>query len=356
MKVHEILREGQANEGVAKALGAGLSRIPGVGKVLGTTARVLFGKGLVKQARIKLAYSLQHGNVIATDAAEIEKLLLKRVPGMTQAKAARLAADARFIKSAEKLGAKTARGAEIAADAKSIQEGLSKLTSVLGTLTNLGIQGYMVAQLVEIWTPVYEHSMQMQQQVAAGSMPIEEYAAAKKVDVDRATEKTIVWVASIGLAKLPLGVVSKILGEFYKFKPGSKVGALLSSLKAGVNTAGTLALMNWINTQPGAVAIGGLFSGLLSIPLGMVSPYMLKAEEMLERFLSDTSIPAEPVIAQQASTAADQQAATDAAAAAEEEPAAPAAPAIDYSTWVYSSPGHIRNPATGEVHRSDTAY
>lgn len=349
MKVHEILREEQANEGIAKVL----SRIPGVGKVLGGTARVLFGKGLVAQSRIKLAHRLQNGSIAATDATAIAKLLQK-VPGMTPAKAARLAADARFIKSAEKLGAKTSNAARVAADAASIQAGLSKLTSILGGLTQVGIRGYMVAQLIEIWTPVYEHSMQMQEQVNAGSMSVEEYAAAKKTDVDRATEKTIMWVASIGLAKMPLGAVSKILGVFYKFKPGSKVGALLSSMKAGVNTAGTMALMNWINTQPGSVAIAGLFSGILSGPLGIVSPYMLKAEEMLERFLSDTAIPAEPVLAQQAADAADQQAASAAAAAAE-EPVAPK-PEIDYSTWKYYSPGHVVNPETGELHRSATAY
>jgi hypothetical protein len=289
---------------------------------------------------------------------------MRDVPGMTRAKAAQLAANPRFIKSAEKLTAKTAKAAGISANVASIKTALTSLPSILGSLTKFGISSFMVAQLVEIWTVVYENSMKYQEELDAHNpnMTMEKYAAFKKADVDRATEKTIVWLASSGLAKLPLGAVSKILGVFYKFKPGSKVGALLSTMKAGVNTAGTMALMRWINTPPGAAAIASIFSGILSIPIGIISPYMLKAEEMLERFLSDTAIPAEPVLAQQAANAADQQAANAAdqqaanAAATAEEPPVAAKPAIDYSTWKYYSPGHIINPATNEIHRSETAY
>ena len=349
MKVHEIINESHINE--VGFIANALSKIPGVAKGAELVASVV-GKGLVAKSRAVLANSISRSEITsiseieamlmrrpgmtqaqaAIDAArkrteQIESMLMHNVPGMTRAKAAKLAASAKFLKSAERLGASTARAAGLSANIETLRTGLTSVKSAISGLAGLGIPAYMTAQLWEIWSTVYENAELMQADVDSNDLTVAEQASYRRQDIATASVKTAGLFASGVLASMPLGVLTKFFGWMTKLLPrGSKISSTLSALKLGVNTAGALAIAHWINTPEGTKAISDWVSLVLASPLGGGDAVTASADDKLAATFSS--------IANQSTTPPSAETAT-------------AHP--DYSNWVYSSYGRIQNPETGEI-------
>lgn len=279
MKILDIITPTQLDEG--------LGWIPGAASAASGVATLL-GKGLKTQAKELLASKIAiYGGL--HNVPDIVKYLMK-VPGMTASNASKLAADSNFLSSAEKLAAKNAKSAVYAANITAIKTAFSGITTKINSLVKFGINAYMVKQLFDIWEIVYTNAETMQKDVDEGQLSADQFAVYKQKDVDTATVKTVAWLASGALAKIPLGVVSNMIGWLAP-KTG-KIASFLGSSKRVFNTSVQLYIMTWINSPEGNQVLGNFIGGSLASPVGgIVGKGFDAAEDKLISVLSGQGQP-----------------------------------------------------------------